>query len=889
MSERQLSSSRRSFLRAGTGVLASTGLSSVTLAYEGEDESTDASTVRIKRDSYGVAHVYASGGSERPAAYFGHGFAVAEDRLFQLEMYRRFYHGTVAAAIGPGEDDEWVQFDKEARRNRSTDTPLTEQLETQLDDEHRAVLDAFATGINRYIERVASGDRQFHKGFHDYGFQPDRWTSEDVAGVFVASMAYFSDYQLETLNAAVLDGLEAEYDDEEAMALLSDLNWGNDPGAPTSTEPPTEGYIPPYTEAGDTTIADDATSKPGGSNGSNAGKQTAHQHEHPAGERRVPSNPRAVHDAEMQRQRTLATGLDELGLPFKLGSNALAVAGTHTESGDALLFGGPQMGFTTPSVMYEIGLHGSDFDITGITVAGYPFVMFGHNPDGAMTSTAGLDNSIQTFVEEIRETDDGPQYRFRGDWYDVEVETQTVPVSGGDDAEVTVRRTRHGVVTQWNPEEGEAIAQSRSYEGRDMNSWKAFYEAQYASDAGEFVDAAQQCDYSLNFMWAGDDGDVAYVHLGRYPDWENVPWDTRFPADGTQYELTDDDYLRAADGEVPASINPSPGYTAQWNNKPAPGWNNGDMSYAWGTDHRVQRITNLVEKRLEAEGSVDYAFLKEIVYDVSFVDLRAIRYKTPLVEALEDVELTEQEQAAYEALVEWDDFRQGSGEDYLGEYPVGYTVFDAFFGHLLDETFEPTFGALGPLYGSVRGVFLNYRYGRPLLMRALHPEAAALTPAVDYFGESQCDTFLRAFRQAVSELSSEYGDDVSAWRAPARVDELDNMVLFGMPIGVGDAGDMPFLNRGTENHFVRVGATRGSGNGNESGNGSGESAADSLEMHAENILPPGNSGYVAPDGTKDAHYADQLDAFVDFEYKPLRFTTDEVARDTESTETVRRE
>ncbi|WP_227380925.1 penicillin acylase family protein [Haladaptatus halobius] len=580
----------------------------------------------------------------------------------------------------------------------------------------------------------------------------------------------------------------------------------------------------------------------------------------------------------MARQRTLATGLDALGLPFKLGSNALAVAGTHTESGDALLFGGPQMGFTTPSVMYEVGLHGSDFDITGITVAGYPFVMFGHNNHGAITSTAGLDNSIQTFVETIRTDGEQEQYKFREDWHSVAVHSETIPVSGAPDAEVTIRRTRHGVVTQWRPDEGEAISQTRSYEGRDMNSWKAFYEAQYVTNADEFVTAAQNCDYSLNFMWAGDDGDVAYVHLGRYPDWEQVPWDTRFPADGTKYELTDADYLRAADGSVPFAVNPSTGYTAQWNNKPAPGWNNGDMSYAWGTDHRVQRIINLMENRLATEGVVDYSFLKEIVYDIAFVDLRAIRYKEPLIAALANAELSDMEQSAFKAVADWNNLRQGDGTDYLGNYSVGYTVFDTFFSHLLDETFEPTFGVLGSLYGPVRSVFLNYRYGRPLLMRALHPTDAALEPAVDYFHGDQPTVFRQAFQKAVEDLRAKHGDNVSTWKAPAHVDKLDNMALFGMPIGVGDAGEMPFLNRGTENHFVRVGRTNGQSN-----------QQSRHDFSAENILPPGNSGYLAPDGTKDIHYADQLKMFIDFEYKPLRFTTAEVARDIEATKSLRTE
>ncbi|WP_227380924.1 penicillin acylase family protein [Haladaptatus halobius] len=242
MDEESLFTSRRNFLHAGTGILASTTLSSVTLAY---GQGKAASRVTVKRDSYGVPHVYATGGKERSAVYFGHGFAVAEDRLFQLEMYRRFYYGTVAEALGAGEEGKWVAFDREARRNRSTTTALNLQIEEQLNREHQAVLEAFAAGINRYIDRVKSTDKEFHKGFHEYDFRPKRWAREDVAGIFVASMSFFSDYQLETLNAAVLDGLNRAYTSAKAIELFSDLNWGDDPGAPTSTEPSATGYTPP--------------------------------------------------------------------------------------------------------------------------------------------------------------------------------------------------------------------------------------------------------------------------------------------------------------------------------------------------------------------------------------------------------------------------------------------------------------------------------------------------------------------------------------------------------------------------------------------------------------------------------------------------------------------
>ncbi|MHC3439333.1 penicillin acylase family protein [Natrialbaceae archaeon A-gly3] len=432
----------------------------------------------------------------------------------------------------------------------------------------------------------------------------------------------------------------------------------------------------------------------------------------------------------------------------------------------------------------------------------------------------------------------------------LEEDEQIIEVADSEDVEYVVRRTRHGVVTDFDPEEGEAISQTRGFEGRDMNCLRAYYDAQFAEDVEEFGEAAKQCDYSLNFMWAGEGG-IGYFHLGRYPDFESVPWDTRLPADGTEHELTDDDFLRAADNEVPYSINPPVGYSAQWNNKPAPDWDNGDRSYSWGADQRVQRFINLIEYELEESGSVSYENLKEMVYDTSFVDLRAIRYKPFLLEALEDADLSETEQEAKAALEEWDDYRQGEGDGYMEQYPVGYTIFDTFFPNLMEKTFAPAFG---DQYG-LATTFLNFRYGRGTLMRALYPEETELDTAVDYFDGDRDGVFREAFEEAVADLEGEFGEDVSTWQTDVDIDPLENVVLFGMPVGVGDPGEMPWVNRGTENHFVQVG--------------------DDV-VRAENVLPPGTSGYLSPEGEPADHYDDQLGMFIDFEYKDLLFEDDEV-------------
>ncbi len=58
---------------------------------------TSQPSVKILRDAYGTPHVYAD---SNYGVYFGYGYAVAEDRLFQMEMLRRTTQGRVSEVLG---------------------------------------------------------------------------------------------------------------------------------------------------------------------------------------------------------------------------------------------------------------------------------------------------------------------------------------------------------------------------------------------------------------------------------------------------------------------------------------------------------------------------------------------------------------------------------------------------------------------------------------------------------------------------------------------------------------------------------------------------------------------------------------------------------------------
>ncbi len=68
-------------------------------------------SVRVQRDRWGVAHIYAKNEHD---LFFAQGFIAAQDRLFQMEIWKRSGQGRLAEILGPAA----VERDINARRLR---------------------------------------------------------------------------------------------------------------------------------------------------------------------------------------------------------------------------------------------------------------------------------------------------------------------------------------------------------------------------------------------------------------------------------------------------------------------------------------------------------------------------------------------------------------------------------------------------------------------------------------------------------------------------------------------------------------------------------------------------------------------------------------------------
>src|SRR5687767_7336294 len=141
-------------------------------------------SVRIYRDDFGIPHIFAETNRGLFEAY---GYAVAQDRLWQLELNRRAARGRLAEVFGAGPGNSFLNADRVARTTGYTGAELDAQF-AMLTAEEQGIFDAYLGGINRYIGEAALDPlSRLPFELHALGFFPQPWTRRDSAafGVFM--------------------------------------------------------------------------------------------------------------------------------------------------------------------------------------------------------------------------------------------------------------------------------------------------------------------------------------------------------------------------------------------------------------------------------------------------------------------------------------------------------------------------------------------------------------------------------------------------------------------------------------------------------------------------------------------------------------------------------
>ena len=225
-----------------------------------------------------------------------------------------------------------------------------------------------------------------------------------------------------------------------------------------------------------------------------------------------------------------------------LGSNNWVLAGSRTASGKPLLANDMHLGMGIPSLWYENHLVAGDFNVSGLSFAGIPGIIQGHNARVAWGFTNGFADVQDLYIEHLRENEHGvTQYEYQSKWYDAEILNEVIQVKGQKPVTERVLLTRHGpIINSLAPDlSGEAPLALCWVALREDSSINALFNMNAARNCEEFRDALREwVAPNQNAVYADIEGNTGYSLPGLVPI--RAKGDGRVPVPGWtgEYEWT---------------------------------------------------------------------------------------------------------------------------------------------------------------------------------------------------------------------------------------------------------------------------------------------------------------------------------------------------------------
>jgi penicillin amidase len=271
------------------------------------------------------------------------------------------------------------------------------------------------------------------------------------------------------------------------------------------------------------------------------------------------------------------------------GSNAWAIAGSHTASGKALLSSDMHLEYSLPGIWYMTHLEAPGMNVAGVALPGAPGIMVGHNQRIAWGIT-NLHFDVQDlYIEKL--DDRTGQYLFRGQVEQARGEREIIRVKGQPSVDMTIWVTRHGPIFLADGTERLALRWTAAEPG--MLQYP-FLDIDRAQNWREFTAAiARLPGPGSNFVYADVDGNIGYHAAGALPRRRNYRGD--FPVDGTSGNFEWDGYIPF--DELPSVYNPPGGLIVSANQNTFPENFPYPVNGNFGPPYRAQQIRAMLAAR----------------------------------------------------------------------------------------------------------------------------------------------------------------------------------------------------------------------------------------------------------------------------------------------------
>jgi len=492
------------------------------------------SSVEVIRDPRGIPTIDAKSYDD---LFFAQGYVTAQDRLWQMDIMRRFAAGEMAEIAGP----VLLKNDREQRilGLRAAARKAVQNLPPR----DRAFFEAYARGVNAFIES--------HRGrlpieFRLMSYQPSAWSMEDS---MVIGARLIQDLNHYTYRSALeREKILAKLGPELTAELYVNSSWRDRP--PTAKARRVE-ELHPNNQHSDDDDEDD------GPDSNIAGGTLPSL---------VATEPRA----------TLVPG-----------SNNWVVSGAHTVTGKPILSNDMHLNHQMPNLWYEAHLGFGDYDVIGVTLPGLPFVIVGHNRRVAW----GFTNVGPTVEDLYIETfNDQGAYQTPKGWQQPEHRVENIRVKGKADVTVDVVVTRHGpIISDLIPGETRKIALRWTLYESIHNP---FFDIDSAENWDEFLRALSTWDSpAQNAVYADVDGHIGYHATAHVPIRKSG--DGSLPVNGADDAHEWTGYIPFE--KLPSVYDPPSGILATANGRITPNKYLYSVSTEWDAPWRTERIYRVLE------------------------------------------------------------------------------------------------------------------------------------------------------------------------------------------------------------------------------------------------------------------------------------------------------
>ncbi|NEU08604.1 penicillin acylase family protein [Flavihumibacter sp. R14] len=419
--------------------------------------------VEIRFDDQMIPHIFAENDHD---LFLAQGYITAKDRLWQMDFQTRFAAGRLSEVIG----DKAIELDKYQRRMGMPFGAENMVKAMQKDPQMLAVMQAYADGVNAYINSLNPSDYPIE--FKILNYKPEEWKIINSAFLLKLMSATLSGGS----NEFYMNNILSEYGPEVVKNLFPDYPYREDPIIPAGTKwnfKPVEIPQPPALLA-------------------NTGGMNILTKEKVEG----------------------------------IGSNNWAVSGAKSATGFPMLANDPHLELSLPSIWYQIQLAGDVSNVYGVSLPGAPGVIIGFNKDVAWGVT-NVDADVLDWYKVRFKDETKKEYWYNNTWHKVKQRIETIKIRGGGLVTDTVYYTHHGPVVYLEGQKPANFAKVNNiptghalrWVAHDpSNEFRAIYQLNHSKNYDDYRSAIKYFNApAQNFIFASAGNDIAITPNGYFP------------------------------------------------------------------------------------------------------------------------------------------------------------------------------------------------------------------------------------------------------------------------------------------------------------------------------------------------------------------------------------